>query len=35
MLNKTVGNSDPDISSKIVKTDRIIAFKQNKKFNIK
>ncbi|CAD8106173.1 unnamed protein product [Paramecium sonneborni] len=35
MLNKTVGNSDPEIGGKIVKTERITAFKQNKKFHIK
>ncbi|CAD8195318.1 unnamed protein product [Paramecium pentaurelia] len=35
VLNKTAGNSDPEIGSKIIKTERITALKQNKKFNIK
>ncbi|CAD8187514.1 unnamed protein product [Paramecium octaurelia] len=35
MLNKTTGNSDPEIGSKSIKTERITAFKQNKKFHIK
>ncbi|CAD8190012.1 unnamed protein product [Paramecium octaurelia] len=35
VLNKTVGNSDPEISSKIIKTERITAIKQSKKFHIK
>lgn len=35
VLNKTVGNSDPDIGGKIIKTERITGFKQSKKFHIK
>ncbi|CAD8095345.1 unnamed protein product [Paramecium primaurelia] len=35
VLNKTVGNSDPEIGSKSIKTERVTAFKQNKKFHIK
>ncbi|CAD8103153.1 unnamed protein product [Paramecium sonneborni] len=35
MLNKTAGNSDTEIGCRIIKTERITAIKQNKKFHIK